>query len=205
MKEEVAELLLKIKAVSLSINRPYRFASGILSPIYCDNRQLMSYPEEREIILDYFLEIIKKINFDIIAGTESAGIPWAAWISQRLEKPMIFVRKKTKEHGKQNLIEGRLKEGKKVLVIEDLISTGGSSIAAINAIRDAGGIVDYCVAIFEYNFEEALTNFEKVECKYITLSDFKTLVKVAIEEDYINEKDKGLVLSWSKDPHNWRK
>src|SRR3972149_3514658 len=124
-EEKVAEILLKANAVTLSPKKPYKFASGILSPVYCDNRILMSYPKERSIITNFFIKLIKnkKLKFNIIAGTATAGIPWAAFIAQRLKKPMIYVRKEAKEHGKENLIEGKLEKGKKVLVIEDLIST----------------------------------------------------------------------------------
>src|SRR3989338_4458586 len=116
-EKEVAEILLKVNAVTLSPKKPYKYASGILSPIYCDNRILMSYPEERGVILDFFIELIEKnkIKFDVVAGTATAGISWAAWISQRLKKPMIYIRKKIKRHGKENLIEGKLEKGKKVL------------------------------------------------------------------------------------------
>src|SRR5262245_52524696 len=121
--KKIAQLLLEIKAVALNVKQPFRFASGILSPIYCDNRLIISYPEKRKIIIDAFLQIIKEknLNYDVVAGTATAGIPHAAWIAERLNKPMIYVRSKAKEHGKKNLVEGLLQKGQKVLVVEDLV------------------------------------------------------------------------------------
>ncbi|MDP6642365.1 MAG: orotate phosphoribosyltransferase [Candidatus Nanoarchaeia archaeon] len=153
--ERVAEILLNTKAVTLRPSNPYEFVSGILSPIYCDNRLLMSHVKEREEVSHLFVELIQGHETDILAGTESAGIPWAAWVSNEIEKPIIYVRKKTKDHGKENLIEGLLTEGQKVAVIEDLISTGGSSMNAVNAVRQAGGNVDLCYAIFTYEFDKS--------------------------------------------------
>ena len=199
------EILLNIKAVSLRVNPPYTWASGMLSPIYTDNRLLMSYPKERGIIVDYFVSAINenKIKFDVIAGTATAGIPWAAWISHKLKKPMIYVRKEAKGHGKENLIEGKLEKGQKVVVIEDLISTGGSSISTIDAIREANGIVEYCCAIFSYQMKKSETNFKGSKCKLIALSDFQTLVSTALKSGYIKKDDEKLMLSWNKDPENW--
>ena len=205
MKKGIARLLLKLKAVSLRPNKPYRFASGILSPIYCDNRLVMSYPKEREIIVDSFIDIIKKqkISVDIIAGTATAGIPWAAFLALKLNKPMIYVRKESKEHGKENLIEGKLGKEKKVLLIEDLISTGGSSLSAVKSIRNAGGKIVICLAIFNYQFEKAEIDFKENNVKLIALSDFETLVDVAIKEKYISKKDKKILLKWNKAPEKW--
>lgn len=207
MKEEVAKILLKVGAVSLSPTEPYRFVSGILSPIYCDNRLLMSYPEEREKIVNYFLKLIKEenINFEVIAGTATAGIPWAAWIAEKLKKPMVYVRKEAKEHGKQNIIEGKLKAGAKVIVIEDLISTGKSSFNAVKTVRDLQCIVEYCIAIFSYEMEKSKKLFQDGNCKLLTLTNFTTLVDVAVKEGYINDEEKELVLKWNKDPEAWTK
>ena len=206
-EKEVAGILLKVNAVTLNPKKPYKYTSGILSPIYCDNRILMSYPKEREIIIDFFIELIekKKLEFDIIAGTATAGVPWAAWISQRLKKPMIYVRKESKDHGKENLIEGKMEKGKKVLVIEDLISTGSSSIAAVRAVRKAGGIVKECCAIFTYNMNKSKILFGEEKCRLHALSNFKVLVETASKSGYIKNDDKALVLSWSKNPEKWCK
>jgi orotate phosphoribosyltransferase len=205
MEFEVAEILLKNNAVTLSPGKPYTYASGIISPIYCDNRLLMSHVAERHMIVDFYLEAIKRNNLDadIIAGTESAGIPWAAWIAERLNKPMIFVRKKQKDHGKENLIEGVMQKGAKVLVVEDLISTGGSSLAAVEAVREQGGNVVACLAIFSYQMASAEKNFADAKCKLVALSNFWTLVKVASEEGFIKKEDEAIVLEWSRNPEQW--
>ncbi len=207
MKKQVAEILLKIKAVTLNAKEPYRYVSGILSPIYCDNRLLMSYPEERTKIRDFFLELIKENNleFDVVAGVATSGIPHAAWIADKLNKPMIYVRGKAKEHGKTNQIEGKLEKGQKVLVIEDLVSTGGSSVRAVNAVKEAGGEVVCCLAIFTYEMEKAKKQFEEANCKLLTLSNFSTLVGVASENNYITEEEKNKVIEWNKMPADWGK
>ena len=205
--QEVAKILLKLQAVTLRTDPPYKWASGILSPIYTDNRILISYPNEREQIIDYFVQLIKKnsIEFDVAAGTATAGIPWAAWIAEKMKKPMVYVRKEAKGHGKENLVEGRLEKGQKVLVVEDLISTGGSSISTINAVREAGCKADFCVAIFTYKMKKADQNFGESGCRLFTLTDFNALVEVASETGYIKKEDKKVVLSWSKDPENWNR
>jgi orotate phosphoribosyltransferase len=206
MEFEVAEILLKKNAVTLRPDKPFTYASGIISPIYCDNRVLMSYVPERNAIINFFIEAIKENNLDadVIAGTESAGIPWASWIADKLGKPMIFVRKKQKDHGKENRIEGFLQKGSKVLVIEDLVSTGGSSLAAVEAVRNAGGEVVGCLALFTYQMVSAEKNFSDAKCKLITLSNFWTLVRVAAEEGYIKDEEQALILEWSRNPAQWK-
>jgi orotate phosphoribosyltransferase len=205
MSNKIAEVLLKAKAVTLNANNPYTYASGIRSPIYCDNRRLIAYPVERKIIIDEFLQTIEtnKLNFDVIAGTATAGIPWAAWIAARLDKPMIYIRGKSKEHGKQNLIEGHLEKDQTVLIIEDLISTGDSSIAAVNAISKAGANPIACLAIFTYEMQEALDGFKEINCPLYTLTNFTTVINFANQSDYIDEEDKDKVLAWNKDPSGW--
>lgn len=203
MKAKVAKILLKVKAITLNPNEPYRFVSGILSPIYCDNRLLMSYPKERKKIVDFFIKVIKDKKFDIIGGIATSGICWAAWIAEKLDKPMVYIRAKTKEHGKENLVEGKLEKGQKVLVVEDLISTGGSSLRAVSAVRENGGMVEDCVAIFTYEMEKAKNGFKESKCNLFTLSDFTTLIEVATEENYIKEEDKAKVLEWNKNPQEW--
>ena len=204
---DVAEILLEIKAITLSPEKPYRFASGILSPVYCDNRLIMSYPEKREKIIDYFFQVIKEkgLNFDVVAGIASSGIPYAAWLSERLGKPMIYIRKKSKEHGKENLIEGRLGKNQKVIIVEDLISTGSSSVNGIEAVRNQGGKVEHCLAIITYNMQKAKDNFRNANCELITLSDFRTLIDVASKKKYIKPGVRGKTLEWNKDPQNWGK
>ena len=205
--KEIANILLGIRAITLSPSKPYRFVSGIFSPIYCDNRLLMSYPEKRKKIIDYFVEVIRERNldFDVVAGIASSGIPHAAWIAERLGKPMIYIRKKTKEHGKENLIEGKLEKGQKVVIVEDLISTGSSSVNGVEAVRDQGGIVENCLAIFTYEMEKAKENFRNAKCELIPLSDFTTLIEVASERNYIKPEERLKTLEWNKDPQNWGK
>lgn len=207
-RKEIADILLEIHAVKLNFDKPFRWASGILSPIYTDNRLLMGHIEERRKIIAYMHKIVnEKIgsNVDVIAGVATSGIPPAAWLAERMEKPLIYVRSDKKEHGLENKIEGKLKAGQKVVLIEDLVSTGGSSINAVNAIREAGGKVDCCIAIFTYQLPRAKKAFEEANVKLYTLTDFSTLVQVAAEKKYIKEKEKEKILEFSKDTENWAK
>lgn len=203
MSKEIAEILLDRGAVTLSPHKPYLFASGIRSPIYCDNRKLISHPAERRRIITAFLATIKELEFDVVGGTATAGIPWAAWIAEELDVPMIYIRSSAKGHGKQNKIEGDLKKDAKVLVIEDLVTTGGSSMDATEAVRAAGGVVTDCVAIFTYGLGSARERFGDGDCRLLTLTDFPTLLDVATEKSYLDEKDKSHVLHWQKDPVGW--
>lgn len=205
--KKVAKVLLEIKAVTLSPKEPYTYTSGIKSPIYCDNRLLVSYPEQRRIVRDCFIKLIEENNmeFDVVAGTATAGIPHAAWIADKLKKPMIYIRSKPKDYGKENLIEGQLLPGQKVLVIEDLVSTGGSSVAAVQAVRDAGGQVEYCLAIFSYQLKKAEDKFNEANCRILTLSNFSTLVKIAKKMEYITKEDLKIVLEWNSIPDGWGK
>lgn len=203
--KDVAKILLEIKAVTLNPQKPYRYASGMLSPIYCDNRLVMSYPEKRSRIVYYFAKVVKdrKLDFDIVAGIASSGIPHAAWLAEKLGKPMIYIRKEAKDHGKENLIEGKMEHGQRVLIVEDLISTGGSSIAGVEAVRDQGGIVEHCLAIFTYDMAKAKAAFSQAKCELIPLSDFTTLISVAGDMKYISHDEAARVMEWNKDPPNW--
>ncbi len=197
--------MLKIKAVTLSPTKPYTFTSGLKSPIYCDNRLLISYPDLRKKVIDAYIDVIQKNNlvFDIVGGTATAGIPHAAWIAERLEKPMIYIRGSSKEHGKKNQIEGKLEKGQKVLIIEDLVSTGGSSVAAVESVREAGGIVTDCCAIFTYEFEKANKKFTDAQCKLHTLTTFSEVLTTAVEQKCITPDEEILAREWSKDPEKW--
>ncbi|AJF60950.1 TPA: orotate phosphoribosyltransferase [Candidatus Woesearchaeota archaeon] len=207
MKERVAEILLKIKAVEICPNSPFTYTSGMISPIYIDNRKIISYPEERRKILEDLCVLIGSLNikFDVIAGVATAGIHWAAWLSEKYNKPMVYIRDSAKGHGKQNQIEGYLEKGKKVLVIEDHISTGGSSIAAVKAVREFGCEVTDCIAITTYEFREAKEKFDEEKCGLHTLTDFTTLIKTAAEKGYISSEDEKKVLEWNKSPQKWGK
>lgn len=205
--EDTAKILPEIKAVALNSKRPFRYASGILSPIYCDNRLLMSHVDKRELIIEYFIKTIKenRLEFDVIAGVATAGIPHAAWLAQKLKKPMIYVRASAKGHGKENKIEGKLDKGQKVLIVEDLISTGGSTVNSALAVREAGGMVTDCMAIFNYELEKAKNRFMEADCNVITLSSFSTLINIAGKNDYIDKDVIDKVLEWRKDPAAWGK
>ena len=205
--KETASILLEIQAVKLNPAEPFTYASGIKSPIYCDNRMILSFPDKRAKIISFFLEVIKQNNlqFDIVCGIATAGIPHAALIAEKLGKPMIYARSEAKDHGRKNQIEGKLERGQKVLMVEDLISTGGSSINAVNAVREAGGIVENCVAIFTYEMEKAKKAFSDsaTGCKLSTLSNFSALVETAAESGYITAEQKEIILEWNKNPEEW--
>lgn len=202
---EVAEYLLEIKAVVLNAAEPFTWASGLKSPIYCDNRKTLSHPKVRNYIKTAFADTISEEfkSCDVIAGVATAGIPHGVLIADVLNKPFIYVRDKAKGHGLENQIEGKLDKGQKVVVVEDLISTGGSSLKAVEAIRAAGGEVLGLGAIFTYGFEKSVKAFEVAGCPLFTLSDYPTLLEVATAQDYITAKEKQLLLEWYKNPEGW--
>lgn len=200
-KKAIAEKLLEIKAVALSPSDPFTWASGIKSPIYCDNRLTMGYPEIRNLIAEGMQDLIKK-NFkdvEMLSGTATAGIPHAAWTAQKMDLPMTYVRSASKSHGKQNQIEGAYSKGQKAVVIEDLISTGGSSLQAVEALDESGVEVLGLVAIFTYNFESAEQRFKESGVEYFTLSDYNTLIEVALEKNYISSEEMEVLKEWRKD------
>lgn len=205
MPDKIAEALLKVNAVILRTKPPFSFASGIMSPIYTDNRILMSYPEKREFVVNSFLNLIKKskIKFDGFAATATAGIPWASWLAQKLRKPMVYARSETKEHGRGNIVEGKVEENKAYIVVEDLVSTGNSSISTIKAVREKGGIVEYCIAIFTYELEKARINFEATNVKLLTLTNFTSLVRIALKQKYIARDQLVHIMDWKKNPEGW--
>ncbi|MFT4762058.1 MAG: orotate phosphoribosyltransferase [Paraglaciecola sp.] len=197
LASEVAKKLLQIKAIKLSPQNPFTWASGIKSPIYCDNRIVLSYPEAREVVKAGLVEQSKEYgDFDVIAGVATAGIAHGMMLADALNKPFIYVRGSAKGHGRQNLIEGELPQGKSVLVIEDLISTGGSSIKAIDALRDNGANVVGCMAIFTYGFQKAVDAFAAADCKFSTLSNYDALIREAIESKYITQADMDFLVNW---------
>lgn len=207
MKKLIAEKLLTINAVALKPNEPFIWTSGLRSPIYCDNRLTLSYPEVRKEIAKGLQSIIldKYPSADVIAGTATAGIPHAAWVSELLNLPMCYVRSSAKGHGKGNQIEGNVEKGQKVVVVEDLISTGGSVITAVQALREAGCEVLGVVSIFTYGLDKGKQAFAQEEIKSESLTDFTNLVEVAIEKGYISKNDQESLLSWSKAPSEWSK
>jgi len=205
--EKIAKILFEIGAVTFSRNRPFRFDSGLLSPVYVDNRILISYPKERKLVIDELLKLIKaKVSkFDVVAGVATAGIPHAAWIADKLNKPMIFVRSKPKDHGKGQQVEGKLSRGQRVLVIEDLISTAGSSKSVIEAVRAQGGVVSDEVAIYSHNLKEADKNMNQVKVKLHNLTDTKTTALYAKEKGFLKKEQTEIISDWVEDPANWAK
>ncbi len=205
--EQIAVALLQIGAIALRPHQPFTWTSGIRSPIYCDNRLTMSYPEIRELIADGFAQLIrdKYPDADVIAGTATAGIPHAAWVSQKLNLPMIYIRDKAKGHGKENLIEGSLRPGQKVIVIEDLISTGGSSLKSALAVNEAGGRALAVLAIFSYELAKSEEAFGSAGVPLDTLSNYSTLLKVAVERGAIAPEDLQLLRSWRENPTEFGK
>ena len=203
--QNIANELLNIKAVTLKPQDPFTWSSGMRSPIYCDNRLTMSYPDVRNIIIEGFVELITKEfpDAEVIAGTATAGIPHAAWVADRLSLPMIYVRSKPKGHGKENMIEGYLEKGKKVIVIEDLISTEGSSIQAAKAVKEAGGTVLSVCSIFTYEFAVASAAFKEEGIPAYSLTNYSALLKLAMESKKITEQEYKLLLNWSEDPKSW--
>ncbi len=201
--DSIAEILLKKEAVTLNIKSPYTYSSGIRSPIYCDNRSLAGFVEERKEVVKAYAEKLENIEYDVIAGTSTAGIQWAAWIAWEIDKPMAYVRGKAKKHGKGNQIEGAPVSGKNVVVIEDLISTGGSSIDAVDAVRENGGKVNFVVSIFTYELEKASNLFKQKDCNIVSLTSFSKLVDVAGQLDYLAPEDIKIASEWNKDPVNW--
>ena len=201
----ISEALLETNAVQLNIKNPFTFVSGIKSPIYCDNRYIIGFPKHRKIIVNAFIDILKNKDFDIIAGTATAGIPWASFIANELDKPLCYIRAEKKEHGKGKQIEGAECKGKKLILIEDLISTGLSSIKAFEAAKEEGAIGLEIISIFSYEFEKASKNFENAKIKFSSLSDFSTLIKIAKDKKFISEEDFQIAVEWNKNPEEWQK
>lgn len=202
---KVAEFLLQIKAVKLQPQQPFTWASGWKSPIYCDNRKTLSYPKVRTFIRQQFVQMINE-NFstpDVIAGVATGAIAQGALVAEEMGLPFIYVRPEAKKHGMGNLIEGEIKPGQSVVVIEDLISTGGSSLKAVEALREAKCDVKGMAAIFTYGFQTATENFRNADVNLVTLSDYPSLIRQALHEGYITEKDIAALEAWRKNPAGW--
>ena len=201
----IAEKLLQVKAVQLNPSQPYTWASGWKSPIYCDNRKVLSFPYIRDFIKSELCNVIFEQfeNTDLLAGVATAGIPWGAMAADQLKLPFIYVRPKPKEHGLGNQIEGECKEGQKVLVIEDLVSTGKSSLQAVDALQSKGLEVIGMVSIFNYGFNQAKEQFEQRKLPYISLTDYPTLIQLALRDGLIGQSESELLEQWRKDPANW--
>jgi orotate phosphoribosyltransferase len=194
---EVAKRLLQIKAIKLSPQKPFTWASGIQSPIYCDNRITLSHPEVRTFLKNCLTEVSSDFQpFDAVAGVATAGIAHGLMLAESLKLPFAYVRSKPKEHGRQNQIEGELAKGARVLVVEDLISTGGSCLAAVEALRAANIEVAGVLAIFSYNFEKAERAFKNADCPFRTLSNYDVLIREALASKYINLIDVDKLTTW---------
>ena len=202
--QEVARQLLQINAIKLSPQKPFTWASGLRSPIYCDNRVVLSHPAVRRFIIDCFVEKAAAFEpFDLVAGVATAGIAHGALLADRLGLPFVYVRSKAKSHGRENQIEGELKEGQSALVIEDLISTGGSCLQAVEALRQAGCTTAGVLAIFTYGFDRADAAFREAGVPYSALSRYDTLIEAAVTADYLAPADLDTLREWRKDPQNW--
>lgn len=203
---KVAEFLLQIKAVKLQPNSPFTWASGWKSPIYCDNRITLSFPAIRTYIRQGYADAILE-HFgkpDIIAGVATGGIAQGALVAQELGIPFVYVRSSAKGHGLGNMIEGHFEKGQRVVVIEDLISTGGSSLQAVHALREAGLEVRGLVAIFTYGFDISIKNFANAECPFVTLTDYDHLIDQALKSDYVTTGDVNSLREWKINPDNWK-
>ncbi|MCA1028407.1 MULTISPECIES: orotate phosphoribosyltransferase [Cytobacillus] len=207
MKKQIAESLLTIKAVALNPKDPFTWSSGLKSPIYCDNRLTLAYPKVRNEIAQGLQALIEEhyADAEVIAGTATAGIPHAAWVSDRMNLPMCYVRSKAKAHGKGKQIEGKAENGQKVVVVEDLISTGGSVINAVEALREAGCEVLGVVAIFTYQLAKGEELLQAANVSVHTLSDFESLKEVAKNQGTIEASDFAVLTEWRKDPQAWGK
>jgi orotate phosphoribosyltransferase len=203
--EKIAELLLQINAIKLNPKNPFTWASGWKSPIYCDNRLTLSFPAIRNYIREEFAKNIEK-QFgkpDVIAGVATGAIGIGILVAEYMGLPFVYVRPEPKKHGRQNQIEGFLQKGQNVVVVEDLISTGNSSLMAVNAIKDAGANVKGMVAIFTYGFEVAEENFKNANVDLYTLSNYQNLLNLAVAKNYITEEEQSTLVEWSNSPESW--
>lgn len=196
--ELIAELLLNQKAVFLRPEEPFTWASGIKSPVYCDNRLLISSVDARDKVINAFCEVIKKLNVNCIAGTATAGIPWASWIAYELRLPLIYVRSSSKDHGRKNAVEGLVSAGSKTVLIEDLVSTGKSSVAAAKKLQEQGIVVEKVLSIFSYGFPQVKDVFLKENLSFESLSSFEVLAQVAYDKKVLDSKNLNQVLEWQK-------
>lgn len=201
----LASFLLQIKAIKLNPANPFTWASGLKSPIYCDNRVTLSYPQVRTFIREGFKNMcLDKFGTpDVIAGVATGGIPQGALVAQELGLPFVYVRSEKKSHGMNNQVEGIINSGQSVVIIEDLVSTGKSSLNAVEALREKGAVIKGMLAIFTYGMDIAAENFKKNKCELFTLTNYNALIKKAAEENYIRENDLASLMEWKKDPQAW--
>jgi orotate phosphoribosyltransferase len=204
-KKAIAEKLLQINAIKLSIHQPFTWASGWKSPIYCDNRKSLSFPFVRDFIKSEMCNVIFQYfeKAEMIAGVATAGIPWGVMAADQLKLPYIYVRPKPKEHGLGNQIEGFYEPGKRVVVVEDLISTGKSSLQVVDVLKNAGLEVEGMVSIFTYGFEKAKESFEQYNLTFKSLTDYDSLIALAVEKQSLSDADQKALLNWRADPAHW--
>ncbi|MCF8373295.1 MAG: orotate phosphoribosyltransferase [Bacteroidales bacterium] len=204
--QHIITMLLDIEAIKLSPEKPFAWASGWNSPIYCDNRKTLSFPKVRNYIKEQFAALILELypEVEVIAGVATGAIAQGALVADSLELPFVYIRSNPKSHGMENLIEGSIKPGQKVVVIEDLISTGGSSLKAVDALRKAGCEVMGMLAIFSYGFKIAEDNFEMANCEITTLANYSQLIHQALETGLVGQNEEGTLNEWRKSPETWR-
>lgn len=204
-EQAVAEKLLQVKAIQLNPGQPYTWASGWKSPIYCDNRKVLSFPFVRDFIKSELCNVVFQQfpDADVVAGVATAGIAWSAMVADQLKLPCIYVRPQPKGHGLGNQIEGCFEKGQKVVVLEDLVSTGKSSLQVVEVLRQAGMEVEGMVSIFSYGFPEAVANFEKAGVKLLPLTRYETLIGLAIDQKLVNAEQEEILLQWSRNPGEW--
>ena len=204
--QQIAKSLLQINAIILQPNKPFKWAAGWNSPIYCDNRKTLSYPEIRTFVRTSLASAVKNhyMGANLIAGVATAGIPHGTLVAEELGLPFIYVRSKAKNHGKQNQIEGYFEKGQSVILIEDLISSGKSSLEAVSKLRNSGLKVKGLVSIFDYGFEEAKQNFTNAKCDYISLCDYENLLPQALKTNYITKTELPMLQKWRENPSKWK-
>ena len=203
---KIANYLLQIKAIKLETEKPFQWSSGIYSPIYCDNRIVLSFPKIRKLVCDCFVEIIKKkyTDTELVAGVATGGIGMGMLIAEKLDLPFVYVRPQAKKHGRKNQIEGLIKKNIKAIVIEDLISTGKSSLNAVDALKKEKVNVIGLISLFSYELEDAMKNISKSGLNYCSLSNFSDLIKIALSTNYIDTKQKEEIFKWRLNPQKWR-
>ncbi len=204
--DQVASILYDTGAIVFRPKQPFRYNSGILSPVYTDIRLIISHPDARDKIVEFLTKKVKEVGIpNVVAGTATAGIPHAAFIAQKLRIPMVYVRSQPKDHGKGNQVEGVIKRGQKVTIIEDLVSTAGSSVRVVEALRNLGATVTDEVAIFTYGLRESEDNLKKAQVTLHTLTDLKRSAVVAVKKGFLMKDQVKLIFNWAKDPQNWGK
>jgi len=206
LSTEIALKLLQIKAIKLSPQNPFTWASGIKSPIYCDNRIVLSHPPIRRYVIEGLVQKAASFgDFNMVAGVATAGIAHGALLAHLMDLPFVYIRSKAKGHGRQNRVEGELRGNERVLVVEDLISTGGSCLEAVKVLRDRGCKVEGVLAIFSYGFEKAKNAFAEADCPFATLSNYEILVEEAVKSGYISSSDQLSLKEWRQSPESWGK